>query len=94
MAREALARAQLIKMREFSKLVTGLLFREYRFENGIRSYDANGLRRLLDSRAAAAVIPSRTSPTERFRRIATRFEKLTYNCLAGLWLVEALVFWT
>jgi hypothetical protein len=29
-----LARAQPIKMREFSKLVTRLLFREYRFKRG------------------------------------------------------------
>jgi hypothetical protein len=71
-----------------------ILSKSVLFENGIRSYDANGLRRLLDSRAAATVIPSRTSPTERFLRIATRFDKLAYNCLAGLWLVEALVFWT
>jgi len=34
MARETLARAQPIKMREFSKLVTRLLFREYRFKRG------------------------------------------------------------
>jgi hypothetical protein len=34
MARETLARAQPIKMREFLKLVTRLLFREYRFKRG------------------------------------------------------------
>ena len=34
MARETLARAQPIKMRECSKLVTRLLFREYRFKRG------------------------------------------------------------
>jgi hypothetical protein len=34
MARETLARVQPIEMREFSKLVTRLLFREYRFKRG------------------------------------------------------------
>ena len=81
-----------------------------------KGYDANSLRRMLDTQKTAAVIPStasRKAPIsydrrayrqrnliERmfcrlkdFRRVATRYDKLARNFLAGALIAAAVVWW-